>query len=63
MPEKWKTSGVALGKEDVKDCGAYGEVKLQEYAMKIVERLLENRISGLVKIDDMHFLALCLGRA
>ena len=26
------------------DCGAYREVKLLEHAMKIVERVLENRI-------------------
>ena len=37
------------------DCGAYRKVKLLEHAMKIVERELENRISGLVAIDDMQF--------
>ena len=37
------------------DCGAYRGVKLLEHAMKIVERVLENRIRGLVTIDDMQF--------
>ena len=37
------------------DCGTYREVKLLEHAMKIVERVLENRIRGLVTIDDMQF--------
>ena len=37
------------------DCGAYREVKLLEHAMKIVERMLQNRIRGLVTIDDMQF--------
>ena len=37
------------------DCGAYRGVKLQEHAMKIVERVLENRIRGLVTIDHMQF--------
>ena len=37
------------------DCRAYREVKLLEHAMKTVERVLENRIRGLVAIDDMQF--------
>ena len=47
MPEKWKTSVVVpifKGKRDVMDCGAYRGAKLQEHAMKIVERVLENII-------------------
>ena len=47
MPEEWKTSVVVpifKGKGDVMDCGAYRRVKLLEHAMKIVERVLENRI-------------------
>ena len=32
-------------KEDVMDCGVYRGVKLLEHAMKIVERVLEKRIS------------------
>ena len=40
------------GKGDVMDCGACRGVKLLEHAMKIVERVLENRIRGLV---TMHF--------
>ena len=58
MPEEWKTSVVVpifKGKGDVMDCGAYRGVKLLNHAMKIVERVLENRIRGLVTIDDMQF--------
>ena len=58
MPEEWKASVVVpifKGKEDVMDCGAYKGVKLLEHAMKIVERVLENRIRGLVMIDEMQF--------
>ena len=57
MPEQWKTSVVSIfkGKGDVMDCGAYKGVKLLEHAMKIVERVLENRIRGLVTINDMQF--------
>ena len=36
------------------DCGACGEVKLLEHAMKIVERVLEKRISE-GTVDDMRF--------
>ena len=58
MPEEWKASVVVpilKGKGDVMDCGAYRGVKLLVHAMKIVERVLENRIRGLVTIDDMQF--------
>ena len=58
MPDEWKTSVVVpifKGKGDVMDCGAYREVRLLEHAMKIVERVLKNRIRGLVTIDDMQF--------
>ena len=58
MPEEWKTIVVVpifQGKGDVMDCGAYRGVKLLKHAMKIVERVLENRIRGLVTIEDMTF--------
>ena len=48
MPEEWKTSVVVpifKGKGNVMDCGAYRGVKLLEPAMKIVEKVLEKRIS------------------
>ena len=37
------------------DCGAYRGVKLLEHAMKIVERVLENRLRELVMINKMQF--------
>ena len=50
IPEERKTS-VAVPifeeKEDVMDCGAYRGVKLLEHTIKIVERVLENKIRGL----------------
>ena len=58
MREECKTSVVVpifKGKRDVMDCGAYRGVKLLKHAMKIVERVLENRMKGLVTIDDMQF--------
>ena len=49
MSEEWKTSVVPIFKKgDVMDCGAYRGIKLLEHAMKIVERVLENRIRELV---------------
>ena len=57
MPEEWKTSAVFpifKGKGGVMDCGAYNGVKMLKHAMKIVERVLENRIRGLVTIDEMQ---------
>ena len=37
------------------DCEAYRGEKLLEDEMRIVERVLENRIRGLVTIHDMQF--------
>ena len=57
-PEEWKISVVVpifKEKGDVMDCGAYREVNPLEHAIKIVERVLENRIKGLVTMDDMQF--------
>ena len=58
VPKEWKTSVVVpifKGKGDVVDCGAYRGVKLLEHAIKIVERVLENRIREFVTLDDMQF--------
>ena len=59
ISEDWKTNVVVpifIGKENVMDCGAYKGVKLLEHAMKIVERVLENKIRELVTIQpDMQF--------
>ena len=57
-PEEWKTRvavPIFKGKGDVMGCGAYRGVKPLEHAMEIVERVLENRMRGLVTIDDMQF--------
>ena len=45
--DEWKTSVVVpifKGKEDVMNCGSYRAVKLLEYGIKIIERVLERRI-------------------
>ena len=58
MPKEWKRSVVVpifKGKGVVINCGAHRGVKLLEHAMKIVKRVLENRIRRLVTMDDMQF--------
>ena len=50
------------GKGDVTNCCAYKGVKLLEYGMKIVKRVLEKRIRALVEVDNMQFSFLS-GRA
>ena len=39
------------GKHDVMSCGLYRGGKLLEYAMKIVERVLESQIQTLINLD------------
>ena len=54
MPDEWQTSVLVLifkGKGDVRNCNTYRGVKLLEYAIKIVKRVLERRIRELVNID------------
>ena len=43
------------GKGDVISCGSYRGVKLLEYAMKIVERVLERQIRTLSNMNKMQF--------
>jgi len=37
------------------ECGSYRVIKLLEHAMKVVERIFENRIQQQIDIDDMQF--------
>ena len=58
MLEEWEGSvmvPIFKGKGDARSCGAYRGVKLLEHAMKIVERVLVNRIRRIVEVDEMQF--------
>ena len=58
MPEEWVVSVVVpifKGKGDAMSCGAYRVVKLLKHAMKIVERVLEDRIRRIVDVEEMQF--------
>ena len=58
IPDEWKTSVIVLifkGKGDVMSCGSYRGMKLQEHAMKIIERVRERRIRTLVNLNKMQF--------
>ena len=46
------------GKGDVMSCGSYKGVKLLEYAMKIVEGVLERQIQSLINFKK-YSLDLC----
>ena len=58
MPDEWTLSVVVpifKGKGDSMSCGAYRGVKLLEHGMKIMERVLENRLRKIVRVDGMQF--------
>jgi len=58
IPEDWKSSVVLpiyKGKGDPMECGSYRGIKLLEHAMKVVERIFENRIWQQIDIYDMQF--------
>jgi len=37
------------------ECGSYRGIKLLKHAMKVVERIFEDRIRHQIDIDDMQF--------
>jgi len=58
IPEDWKSSVVLpiyKGKGNPMECGSFRGIKLLEHAMKLVERIFENRIRQQIDIDDMQF--------
>ena len=58
MPADWSIRvAIAILKEkgDIVNCGMYRGVKLLEHAMKVVAKVLENRLRRVVMIDDMQF--------
>jgi hypothetical protein len=57
IPSDWKKSilvPVYKGKGDPMECGSYRAIKLLEHAMKVVERVFEQRLRDMVNIDDMQ---------
>jgi len=42
-------------KGDPMECGSYRGIKLLEHAMKVVERIIKDRIQQQIDIDDMQF--------
>jgi hypothetical protein len=58
IPADWTKSwmvNVYKGKGDALECGSYRGIKLLEHVMKILERIIEDRVRKIVKIDDMQF--------
>ena len=58
VPEDWTNSILVplyKGKGDPKDCGSYRGIKLLEHGMKVMERILEQRLRDKVVIDDMQY--------
>jgi len=49
------TKGNGLWKGAPMECGFYRGIKLLEHAMKVVERIFEDRIRQQIDIDDMQF--------
>ena len=58
IPEDWKSNVILpiyKGKGDPMERGSYRGIKLFEHAMKVVERIFENRIRQQIEVDDMQF--------
>jgi len=58
IPEDLKSSvilPVYKGKGDPMECGYYRGIKLLEHAMKVAERIFEQRIQQQIEVGDMQF--------
>ena len=58
VPNDWNKSymiNVYKGKGDALECGSYRGIKLLEHAMKVFERVVENRLRQILCIDEMQF--------
>ena len=54
MPVEWALCVVVQifkGKGDIRIGNCFGAVKLHEHGMKVVERVLEKRLCGIVSVD------------
>ena len=58
MPVEWALSIVVpifKGDVDIRNCSCYGDVKLLEHGIKLVERVLEKRFCRIVFVDELQF--------
>ena len=46
---------VNKGKGDALECGSYRGIKLLDYVMKVLERVIEKKVRSKVVINDMQF--------
>ena len=58
MPQSWRKSEISplyKGKGSVLECGNYRRIKLMAHTMKLLERIIDNRIRQIVELDDIQF--------
>ena len=58
IPEDWRKSwmvSVYKGKGNALECGSYRGIKLLDQVMKVLERVIERRVTDKVQIDSMQF--------
>ena len=57
MPNSWRRSVLIplyKGKGDAKECTSYRSLKMLEHAMKVLERVFEERIRQIVEINEIQ---------
>ena len=58
MPSSWRYSEfspIYKGKGSILDCGNYRGIKLMSHTMKLLERIIENRIRETVELGNIQF--------
>ena len=55
MGSKCSVFPIFKGKGDIRNCSYYRAVELLVHGMKVLERVLEKRLSRIVTVDEMQF--------
>ena len=55
IPDEWRQSVILpiyKRKGDILECGNYRAIKLMEHGLKVMERIVDQRLREIVKIDE-----------
>ena len=58
IPVDWKRSWMVnlyKGNRNALECSSYRGIKLLEHVFKVLERVIEARVRGMVKLEEMQF--------
>ena len=57
IPDSWRMSdliSIYKGKDNVRSCESYQNIKLLEHGIKVIKRICEKRLRKVVKLEEMQ---------